>query len=73
MPKVSADISRFSTKTKMPDVRALPVENDFSYFCKFDELSGVIACPGVDLRSLEDSCFVEREKVFATPPKSSSI
>mgnify|MGYP003294317378 CR=1 FL=1 len=73
MPKLSADISRFSTKIKTPDVHALPADNSYSYFCKYNELSGVIACPGVRLRSLDDSCFVEREKVFVLSPKKSRI
>lgn len=32
---------------------------EFSYFMKYDELTGVLACPGVKLRSLKQSSFFE--------------
>lgn len=44
--------------------RALPPDNS-SYFCKYDELSGIMACPNVVLRPLNDSCYRTREEVFA--------
>ena len=33
-------------------------EDEFSYFCRFDELTGVIACPGIDLPTLQESCYI---------------
>lgn len=41
-----------------------PEEDDFSYFCKYDELTGVVACPGIYLPTVEQSCFVSRADVF---------
>ena len=31
----------------------------FSYFCRYDELTDVVACPGVVLPSLANSCYVD--------------
>lgn len=42
-------------------------DDEFSYFCKFDELAGVEACPGVDLLPLAESGFVPGERVFGPP------
>lgn len=42
-------------------LRVSPFYRDegFSYFCKYDELVGVIACPDVELPSINDSCYVD--------------
>lgn len=40
------------------------VEDDFSYFCKHDELIGVVAIPDTYLPSIEESCFNSRANVF---------
>ena len=40
------------------------VEDDFSYFCKHDELIGVVAVPNTFLPSIEESCFNTRAQVF---------
>lgn len=64
MPKLSDDLKKYVKPIEIPDVHALPIINDISYFCKFDELSGVIACPGIRLLSFDKSCFVTRESVF---------
>lgn len=44
-------------------------EDCYSYFCKYDELTDVVACPGVDFPALKDSCYVSRESVFGPAPK----
>ena len=41
----------------------------YSYFCKYDELVDVVACPGIDFPALKDSCYVTRESVFGPAPK----
>lgn len=41
----------------------------YSYFCKYDELVDVVACPGIDFPALKDSCYVSRESVFGPAPK----
>lgn len=44
-------------------------EGPYSYFLKYDELTDVVACPGVDFPALKDSCCVSRESVFGPAPK----
>ncbi len=44
--------------------RALPPEEKFSYFCKFDELSGAMICPDVPLLALNKSCYQELSAIF---------
>lgn len=44
--------------------RALPPEEKFSYFCKFDELSGAMICPDVPLLALNRSCYQKLSDVF---------
>lgn len=34
------------------------------YFCRYDGLYGVVACPGQYLPALEESCYATREEVF---------
>lgn len=43
----------------------LTVEDDFSYFCKFDDLAGVIVSPDTELPSIADSCYIDRKAVFS--------
>ena len=38
---------------------------DFSYFCRFDEVTGVVACPGKKMPALRDSCFLDRDRTDA--------
>lgn len=42
-------------------------EDDFSYFCKYDNLTGVVATSNVELPALADSCYVNRADVFSMP------
>lgn len=35
----------------------------FSYFCRFDEVTGVVACPGKEMPSLVDSSYIGRENI----------
>lgn len=39
-------------------------EDDFSYFCKYDSLTGVVASSNTELPALADSCYVNRADVF---------
>lgn len=39
-------------------------EDDYSYFCKYDELTGVVACPGTYLPSISESCYASRADIF---------
>lgn len=64
MLKVDTKFGKTPVTKKKPVARALPPEEEFSYFCKFDELSGVMACPGVVLRPLKESCYRSRKAVF---------
>ena len=41
------------------------VEDDFSYFCKYDVLTGVVASSNGELPALADSCYVSLDEVFA--------
>ncbi len=41
-------------------------KNGFSYFLKYDQLTGVVACPGIELPSLQNSCYVPIEEIFGT-------
>ncbi len=43
------------------------VEDDFSYFCKYDVLTGVVASSSGELPALADSCYVSLTEVFAPP------
>lgn len=43
----------------------LTVEDDFSYFCKFEDLAGVIVNPNTELPAIADSCYIDRAKVFS--------
>ena len=47
-------------------LKVLPftVEDDFSYFCKYDELTSVIATPNAELPSIAESCYVDLSDVF---------
>ena len=42
----------------------LTVEDDFSYFCKFDDLADPIVQPDSELPSITNSCYISREEVF---------
>lgn len=42
----------------------LTVEDDFSYFCKFDDLADIIATPGTELPAIANSCYINRASVF---------
>ena len=42
----------------------LTVEDDFSYFCKFDDLANPIVQPDFELPSITNSCYISREEVF---------
>lgn len=39
-------------------------ENGYSYFVKYDLLTDVVACPGIEFTSLENSCYVPIEEIF---------
>ena len=43
----------------------LTVEDDFSYFCKFDDLAGPIVEPDVELPSIKDSCYIDIKDAFS--------
>ena len=43
-----------------------PDEGIWSYFVKKDQLTDVVACPGVNLPSLANSCYVPTEEIFGT-------
>lgn len=43
------------------------VEDDFSYFCRYDDLTGVVASPNTELPAIEDSCYINRSEVFLPP------
>ena len=45
----------------------LTVEDDFSYFCKFDDLAGVIVSPNTELPAIADSCYIDCETAFSVP------
>ncbi len=42
----------------------LTVEDDFSYFCKFDDLADPIVQPGSEFPSIANSCYISRKEVF---------
>lgn len=44
------------------------VEDDFSYFCMYDDLMGVASSHSIELPAIADSCYVDRADVFL-PPK----
>lgn len=45
-------------------VSSLKAEDKFSYFCKYDELTDVVACPGIKFPKLEDSCYISPVEIF---------
>lgn len=69
-----------SGETKMADINAeflknlhndkFAIEDDFTYFCMYDDLmvTSVIGVP--ELPAIADSCYVPREEVFL-PPRNS--
>ena len=38
--------------------------DDGSYFVKHDELTDVVACPGIIFPSLQNSCYVPTEEIL---------
>ena len=44
----------------------------FSYFCRYNELTDVVACPGVALPPLVDSCYIDIG-IFDTNDNSLSV
>lgn len=42
----------------------LTIEDDFSYFCKYDDLTGVVASFSTELPAIADSCYISRADVF---------
>ena len=48
------------------DVALQPtIEDDFSYFCKFDDPADPIVKPDVELPSIADSCYIPRDEAFS--------
>lgn len=47
----------------------LTVEDDFSYFCKFDDLAGIIVSPNTEFPAIADSCYIDRADVFFVSQK----
>ncbi len=45
------------------------VEDDFSYFCRYDDLSGNYTGISKELPALADSCYINRAEVFLSPRK----
>lgn len=45
-------------------VSSLKDEDKNSYFLKYDELTDVVACPGVSFPKLEDSCYISPVEIF---------
>ena len=43
-----------------------PEEDIWSYFVKHDQLTDVVACPGIAFPSLANSCYVPTEEIFGT-------
>ena len=43
-----------------------PDEDIYSYFVHRDQLKDIVACPGVILPSLQNSCYVLIEEIFGT-------
>ena len=35
------------------------VEDDFSYFCMYDDLMGVVSSRNIELPAIADSCYVD--------------
>lgn len=46
------------------EILPFTVEDDISYFCKWDELTGVIASPNPELPSIAESCYVDPKDIF---------
>lgn len=42
----------------------LTVEDDFAYFCKFDDLAALIVKADMDRPSIADSCYISRKEAF---------
>ena len=42
----------------------LTVEDDFSYFCKFDDLAGPIVQTWPEFSSIANSCYISRKEAF---------
>lgn len=40
------------------------VEDDFSYFCMYDDLMGVVSSHNIELPAIADSCYVDCADVF---------
>lgn len=46
----------------------LTVEDDFSYFCKLDDLAGIIVRPNTEyFPAIADSCYIDLKEVFPAP------
>lgn len=58
-----------SSTQELVDTFSSESESIFSYFCKYDALTDVVACPGVIFPALKDSCYVSREAVFGPAPQ----
>lgn len=57
-------IAGFDENGKEREVRTKVPEREYSYFCKYDELSGITACPGVMPVRLSESCYLTCEDIF---------
>lgn len=47
----------------------LTVEDDFSYFCKFDDLAGVVVNPDTEMSAIINSCYITIADVFGNCEK----
>ena len=71
-----------SGETKMADINAeflkdlhndlFAVEDDWTYFCMYDDLMGTSVIGVPELPAIADSCYVPREEVFLPPRDSYS-
>lgn len=47
----------------------LTVEDDFSYFCKWDDLQGILPHAHDEFHAINDSCYIPLEEVFGKQVK----
>lgn len=49
---------------KILAVLPFTVEDDISYFCKYDDLTSVVASPNAELPAVAESCYVDPAEIF---------
>lgn len=57
-------MEKFIIDTNAKNTEAVVTPDKYSYFCKFDQLRGIVCSIGGPQYSIKDSCYIPMEELY---------